>query len=85
MPSRPGCRSPREASFNVYNFTRHEPFVYTPAQATEDLLVASVSLPMWFEPVRIGNEVYIASVFNTDANLGAPLPLRSSASPSSIS
>ncbi|PYQ63173.1 MAG: hypothetical protein DMF53_10915 [Acidobacteria bacterium] len=62
-------RSPREATFNVYNFTRHELFVYTPAQATEDLLVASVSLPMWFEPVRIGGEVYIDSVFNTDANL----------------
>jgi len=62
-------RCPREATFNVYNFTRHELFVYTPAQLTEDLLVASVSLPMWFEPVRIGGEVFIDSVFNTDANL----------------
>jgi len=61
--------SPREATFNVYNFTRHEPVVYTPEQVTEDLLVASVSLPMWFEPVRIGGDVYIDSVFNTDANL----------------
>lgn len=62
-------QSTREATFNVYNFSRHELFVYTPDQLTEDLLVASVSLPMWFEPVKIGGETYIDSVFNTDANL----------------
>lgn len=62
-------KSPREATFNVYNFTRHELFIYTPDQATEDLLVASVSLPMWFEPVPIGGDTYIDSVFNSDANL----------------
>jgi predicted patatin/cPLA2 family phospholipase len=62
-------QSRKEATFNVYNFSRHELFVYTPDQLTEDLLVASVSLPMWFEPVKIGGETYIDSVFNTDANL----------------
>lgn len=62
-------QSKLEATFNVYNFSRHELFVYTPDQLTEDLLVASVSLPMWFEPVNIGGETYIDSVFNTDANL----------------
>jgi predicted acylesterase/phospholipase RssA len=56
-------------TFNVYNFTKHELFVYGPDQMTEDLLVASVSLPMWFEPVPIGEDTYIDSVFNTDANL----------------
>lgn len=61
--------SPREATFNVYNFTRHELAVIEPARMSEDLLVASVSLPMWFPPVRIGGETYIDSVFNTDANL----------------
>jgi predicted patatin/cPLA2 family phospholipase len=61
--------SPREATFNVYNFSRHELAVITPDRMSEDLLVAGVSLPMWFPPVRIGGEVYIDSVFNTDANL----------------
>jgi hypothetical protein len=36
---------------------------------TEDHLVASISLPMWFPPVQIGGDTYIDSVFVTDANL----------------
>lgn len=36
---------------------------------TEDLLVACISLPMWFPPVRIDGHTYIDAVFNTDANL----------------
>lgn len=62
-------KSPREGTFNVYNFTRHRLEVLTPDRMNEDLLVACVSLPMWFPPVRIGGETYIDSVFNTDANL----------------
>lgn len=61
--------SRREATFNVYNFTRHQLVVLTPDQMSEDLLAAAVSLPMWFEPVRIGGEVWIDSVFSSDANL----------------
>lgn len=61
--------SKREATFNVYNFTRHQLEVITPDRMSEDFLVASVSLPMWFPPVKIGGEVYIDSVFSTDANL----------------
>lgn len=61
--------SKREATFNVYNFTHHRLEVITPDRMTEDLLVASVSLPMWFPPVHINGEVYIDSVFSTDANL----------------
>lgn len=61
--------SKREATFNVYNFTHHRLEVITPDRMSEDLLVASVSLPMWFPPVRLNGEVYIDSVFNTDANL----------------
>ena len=61
--------SEREATFNVYNFTRHELVAYTPDRLTEDMLAASVSLPMWFQPVRIDGDVYIDSVFATDANL----------------
>lgn len=63
------CASRREATFNVYNFTRHELAIFTPDQMSEDHLVAGVSLPMWFEPVRLNGEVYVDAVFNTDANL----------------
>jgi len=59
----------RDASFNVYNFTRHELVTVPAAEMTEDHLVAAVSLPMWFPPVEIGGELWIDSVFNTDANL----------------
>lgn len=61
--------SQREATFNVYNFSKHELEVITPDKMTEDHLVASVSLPMWFPPVKIGGDLYIDSVFATDANL----------------
>jgi hypothetical protein len=57
------------ATFNVYNFSRHELRVLTPAEMTEDLLIGCVSLPMWFPPVRINGEVYIDAVYQTDANL----------------
>ncbi|HEY9420348.1 MAG TPA: patatin-like phospholipase family protein [Thermoanaerobaculia bacterium] len=61
--------SPKEATFNVYNFSKHELAVITPDHMSEDFLVACVSLPMWFPPVHIGGDTYIDSVFNTDANL----------------
>lgn len=61
--------SQRAATFNVYNFSKHELRVVEPKEMTEDLLVASVSLPMWFPPVQIDGDTYIDSVFNTDANL----------------
>src|SRR5215469_6377572 len=40
--------SKQEATFNVYNFSKHELEVLTPDMMTEDFLVAGVSLPMWF-------------------------------------
>lgn len=61
--------SEAEATFNVYNFSRHELEVLTPGEMSEDYLVACVSLPMWFPPVVIGGDVYIDPVFVTDANL----------------
>ncbi len=61
--------SKRAGSMNVYNFTRHELAILSPDQITEDFLAAAVSLPMWFQPVKIGADTYIDSVFNTDANL----------------
>jgi predicted acylesterase/phospholipase RssA len=61
--------SPVEATFNTYNFTRHELAVVEPAAMSEDMLVACVSLPMWFPPIVIDGETYIDAVFITDANL----------------
>jgi predicted acylesterase/phospholipase RssA len=61
--------SRREATFNVYNFSRHELEVLESAQMDAEFLVACVSLPMWFPPVRRDGQVYIDSVFSTDANL----------------
>ena len=36
---------------------------------SEDLLVACVTLPMWFAPVTINGDRYIDGVYLTDANL----------------
>ena len=58
-----------EATFNVYDFTEQRTRVVQPREMTEDLLVACISLPMWFPPVRIDGHTYIDAVFNTDANL----------------
>lgn len=58
-----------EATFNVFNFSRKEIEVIEPANLTEDLLSACVSLPMWFPPVRIDGETYIDAVYLTDANI----------------
>jgi predicted acylesterase/phospholipase RssA len=56
-------------TFNVFNFSRKELQIIEPKDMTEDLLVACVSLPMWFPPVRINGETYIDSVYLTDANI----------------
>jgi predicted acylesterase/phospholipase RssA len=61
--------STREATFNAYNFTKHQIEPFTPDQMTPDHLAACVSLPMWFPPVNIGGQTYIDSVFVTDCNL----------------
>lgn len=58
-----------EGTFNVYNFGKHELEVIGPDRMTEDLLVAAVSLPMWFPPVRVGGDLYIDAVYVTDANI----------------
>jgi predicted patatin/cPLA2 family phospholipase len=58
-----------DATFNVYDFTEQRTRVVQPREMTEDLLVAGISLPMWFPPVRIDGHTYIDAVFNTDANL----------------
>jgi predicted acylesterase/phospholipase RssA len=61
--------SPLEATFSVYNFSRHELVVLAPADLTPDLLVAGVSLPMWFPAVKHRGDVLFDPVYITDANL----------------
>jgi len=61
--------SGREATFNVYNFSRHELRPLEPQEMTEDFLVAAASLPMWFPPAHIDGDTYIDAVFNTASNL----------------
>jgi predicted acylesterase/phospholipase RssA len=59
----------RDATFNLYNFSRHRQEVVPPSEMDEDRLISAVSLPMWFPPVRIEGDTYIDAVFVTDANL----------------
>ena len=61
--------SRREATFNVYDFSRHELRPVTAPEMSEDFLVATASLPVWFPPVRIDGRTYIDAVFNTATNL----------------
>ena len=61
--------SKKEATFNIYNFSKHELEVITPDRMTEEFLTAAVSLPMWFPPVVVNGDTYIDAVFITDANI----------------
>jgi predicted patatin/cPLA2 family phospholipase len=61
--------SQREATFNVYNFSKQKLEVLTPGMMAEDYLVACSSIPMWFPPVFIDGNTYIDAVFMTDANI----------------
>jgi len=61
--------SHREATFNVYNFSKHSLRAVPAAELTEDLLVAAGSLPIWFPPVRIHGDTYIDAVLNIASNL----------------
>jgi predicted acylesterase/phospholipase RssA len=61
--------SGRDATFNVYNFSAQQLETVTADQMNADWLVAGVSLPWWFAPVEIDGNVYIDSVYATDANL----------------
>lgn len=61
--------SGREATFNVYNFSKHELEIRSPGEMNEDWLCACVSLPMWFEPLVLNGSTYIDPVYITDANV----------------
>ncbi len=59
----------RLGTFNICNFSAKTIEVLTQDRLTEDFLIASVSLPMWFPPVRIEGQTFLDSVYLTDANV----------------
>lgn len=61
--------SQRDATFNVYNFSTNQLRPVTPPEMTEDFLIATGSLPVFFPPVKIDGETYIDAVLNTATNL----------------
>lgn len=65
--------SPLDATFTVRNVTDQRREVFTPAQMSEDALVACLSQAVWFPPVTIDGKTYTDAVFDTDANVEAAL------------
>jgi predicted acylesterase/phospholipase RssA len=65
--------SGKNATFNVYDFSAQELRTKRPEEMTEDLLVAAVSLPIWFPPVEIDGRAHIDAVYATDSNLEAAI------------
>ena len=61
--------SKRDATFNVYNFSKHYLRPVTTPELTEDFLIATGSLPVFFPPVKIEGDTYIDAVLNTATNL----------------
>jgi predicted acylesterase/phospholipase RssA len=62
-------RTELDATFNVYNFTKQRLETISPREMNADWMLAGVSLPMWFPPAVIGDDIYIDAVYSTDANL----------------
>src|SRR3990172_1649219 len=56
-------------TFNVCNFNTKEIEIVTQDRMTEDFLMASISLPIWFPPVVIDGQTYLDAVYLTDANV----------------
>src|SRR5262249_34881983 len=65
--------SGKNATFNVYDYTAEKLRTFRPEEMTEDLLLAGVSLPIWFPPVEVDGNTLIDSVFATDSNLEAAI------------
>jgi predicted acylesterase/phospholipase RssA len=57
-------------TFNVFDFTLKQVLIKEQSELTEDLLVACVSLVMWFQPVQIDNHIMFDAVYCRDANVG---------------
>jgi predicted acylesterase/phospholipase RssA len=65
--------SGKKATFNVYDYAAEELLPIPAQEMTEDLLLAGVSLPIWFPPVEVDGRTLIDSVFATDSNLEAAI------------
>jgi predicted acylesterase/phospholipase RssA len=61
--------SDRDATFNVYDFSRHELVVLEPRDMSAEMLAACISLPMWFPPVQEDGDALIDPVYITDCNV----------------
>jgi predicted acylesterase/phospholipase RssA len=59
----------RLGTFNVFNFSKKRLDVIPNSEMTEDHLIAGVSLPMWFPPVKIGGDTCFDAVYISDANV----------------
>jgi predicted acylesterase/phospholipase RssA len=61
--------SAANATFNLYNFTKHQLEILGPELMDEDRLCSCISLPIWFPPIVLNGDNYIDAVYVTDANL----------------
>ena len=61
--------SKANATFNIYNFSKHQLEVVEPPQMDEDHLCGAVALPMFFPPVVLDGDTHIDAVYVTDGNL----------------
>jgi predicted acylesterase/phospholipase RssA len=59
----------RLGTFNYFNFSKKRLETVTNATMTEDQLIAAVSLPMWFPPVKINGDTCFDAVYISDANV----------------
>ncbi len=59
----------REATFNVYDFTTHELVPLPASEMDADMLMASISIPMWFPPAKLRGHTWLDAVFMSDSNL----------------
>ena len=62
-------KSPLDTSFNVYNVTQQQVEPIPATAMTERLLLAAASLPTWFPPVKIGDNIYVDAIHALPVNL----------------
>jgi predicted acylesterase/phospholipase RssA len=59
----------RLGTFNIFNFSKKRLDIVTNDGMSEDHLIAAVSLPMWFPPVKLGGDTCFDAVYISDANV----------------
>ena len=62
-------KSPLDASFNVYNLTQQQVEPIPAAAMSERIMLAAASLPTWFPPVKIGDNIYVDAIHALPVNL----------------